>query len=148
MALLVRQKFLIKFWMEILHFRTTISLQLSLLLSLPMVTMDVQHTPLPHTPAYTYIKQYTVSSGTVGSGMMGSGMISSGAEYDYMSVMKNLTTFTMEQPTHCFNVEIIDNTEVETTEHFFARLTLTSVTTIFKQDHCCSRTNHCEHHGQ
>ena len=95
-----------------------------------MVTMDVKHTPLPPTPAYTYIKQYTVSSGTVGSGMMGSGMISSGAEYDYMSVVKNLTSFTMEQPTHCFNVEIIDNTEVETTEHFFARLTLTSVTTI------------------
>ena len=35
---------LIKFWMEILHFRKTISLQLSLLPSLPMVTMDVQHT--------------------------------------------------------------------------------------------------------
>ena len=46
----------IKFWMEILHFRTTVSLQLSLLTeynSLPMVTMDVQHTPLPHTPACT-----------------------------------------------------------------------------------------------
>ena len=34
----------IKFWMEILHFRTTVSLQLSLLPSLPMVTTDVQHT--------------------------------------------------------------------------------------------------------
>ena len=44
--------------------------------------------------------------------------------------MKNLTTFTMEQPTHCFNVEIIDDTNVETTEHLFARLTLTSVTII------------------
>ena len=59
----------------------------------------MQHTPLPHIPACTYIKQYTVGSGTVGSGMMDSGMIGSGAEYDYMSVMKNLATFTMEQPT-------------------------------------------------
>jgi len=62
--------------------------------------------------------------------MMDSGMIGSGAEYDYMSVMTNLTTFTMEQPTQCFNVTIIDDTAVETTECFFARLTLTSVTTI------------------
>ena len=90
----------------------------------------MQHTPLPHTPACTYIKQYTVGSGTVGSGMMDSGMIGSGAEYDYMSVMTTLTTFTMEQPTQCFNVTIVDDTEVETTEHFFARLTLTSVATI------------------
>ena len=92
----------------------------------------MQHTPLPHTPACTYIKQYTVGSGTVGSGMMDSGMIGSGAEYDYMSVMTTLTTFTMEQPTQCFNVTIVDDTEVETTECFFARLTLipASVTTI------------------
>ena len=95
-----------------------------------MVTMDVQHTLLPHTPVGTYTKQYTVSSGTVGSGMMGSGTMGSSAEYDYMSVMTNLTTFTMEQPTQCFNVTIIDDSEVETTEHFFARLNLTSVTTI------------------
>jgi len=39
-------KILDKFWMEILRFRTTISLQLSLLPSLPVVTMDVQHTHL------------------------------------------------------------------------------------------------------
>ena len=115
---------LIKFWMEILHFRTTASLQLSLLPSLPMVTTDVQHT---HTPAHTYTKQYTVGSGTIGSGMMDSGY---GAEYDYMSVMTTLATFTMEQPTQCFNVTIIDDSEVETTEHFFVRLNLTSVTTI------------------
>ena len=85
-----------------------------------------------HTPARTYIKQYTVGSGTVGSGMMmmGSSMIGSGAEYDYMSVMTTLATFTMEQPTQCFNVTIIDDSEVETTEHFFVRLNLTSVTTI------------------
>jgi len=41
--------------------------------------------------------------------MMGSGMIGSGAEYDYMSVMTTLATFTMEQPTQCFNVTIIDD---------------------------------------
>jgi len=90
----------------------------------------MQHTPLPHTSDCTYIKQYTVGSGTVGSGMMDSGMIGSGAEYDYMSVMTTLATFTMEQPTQCFNVTIVDDIEVETTECFFARLTLTSITTI------------------
>ena len=81
-------------------------------------------------PCHTHLPaQYTVGSG-IGSGMMGSGMIGSGAEYDYMSVMTTLATFTMEQPTQCFNVTIIDDSEVETTEHFFVRLNLTSVTTI------------------
>ena len=72
-------KILDKIWMEILHFRTTLSLQLSLLTeynSLPMVKVDnyATHTSATHTPVCTYIKQYTVGSGTVGSGMMNSGM--------------------------------------------------------------------------
>ena len=73
-----------------------------------------------------------MDSGTVGSGMIGSGMMGSGADYDYMSVMTTLTTFAMEQPRQCFNVTIIDDSEVETTEHFFATLSLipASVTTI------------------
>ena len=73
-----------------------------------------------------------MGSGTVGSGMMGSDMMGSGADYDYMSVITTLATFTMEQPTQCFNLIIIVDTEVETTEHFFARLSLipASVTTI------------------
>ena len=73
-----------------------------------------------------------MGSGTVGSGMMGSDIMGSGADYDYMCVMTTLATFTMVQPTQCFNLMIIDDSEVETTEHFFARLSLipASVTTI------------------
>jgi len=64
--------------------------------------------------------------------MKGSDIMGSGADYDYMSVITTLATFTMEQPTQCFNLMIIVDTEVETTEHFFARFSLipASVTTI------------------
>ena len=83
-----------------------------------------------------------VGSGTVGSGMMGTGManLSSdmadsgtfGSDSDYISVMTPLGTFSTRQPRQCFNVTIIDDSEVETTEDFFATLTLipASVTTI------------------
>ena len=47
-------KILDKIWMEILHFRTTVSLQLSLLTSLPMVIIDMQQTPLPHTHLFAH----------------------------------------------------------------------------------------------
>ena len=51
---------------------------------------------------------------------------------DYISVTTTLATFTIDQPRRCFNVTIIDDTEVELTEDFFAGLTLipASVTTI------------------
>ena len=64
--------------------------------------------------------------------MIGSGMMGSGADYDYMSVMTTLTTFAMEQLRQCFNVTIIDDSEVETSEDFFATLSLipASVTAI------------------
>ena len=77
-----------------------------------------------------------VGSGTVGSGMVGSGMtldsgvVGSGA--DYISVVTTLTQFTTQQPNQCFNVTIIDDIEAETTEDFFAILTLipATITTI------------------
>ena len=51
---------------------------------------------------------------------------------DYASVNTTLATFTTQQPRQCFNVTIIDDMLVETTEGFFANLTLvpTSVTII------------------
>ena len=74
----------------------------------------------------------TVGSGTVGSGTVGSGTVGSGMDADYISVMSTLVTFTNGQTRQCFNVTIVDDTEVELTEDFFASLTLipASVTTI------------------
>jgi len=45
--------------------------------------------------------------------MMGSDMMGSGADYDYMSVITTLATFTMELPTQCFNLMIVVDTEVD-----------------------------------
>ena len=73
-----------------------------------------------------------VGSGTVDSGMMlgDSGIVSSGA--DYISDTSTLAMFTTQHPRQCFNVTIIDDIEVETTEHFFATLTLipATITTV------------------
>ena len=83
-----------------------------------------------------------VGSGSVGSGMTGTGrvnlssdtadsdIVSSGS--DYISVLTTLGTFSTRQPRQCFNVAIVDDSEVETTEDFFAILTLipASVTII------------------
>ena len=54
------------------------------------------------------------------------------ASGDYTSVSMTLNTFTSQQPRQCFNVSITNDTIVELTEAFTARLTLipTSVTTI------------------
>ena len=54
------------------------------------------------------------------------------ASGDYRSVSMTLNTFTSQQPRQCFNVSITNDTIVELTEAFTARLTLipTSVTTI------------------
>jgi len=58
--------------------------------------------------------------------------VGSGTDADYISVNTTLATFTIDQPRQCFNVRIMDDTEVELTEDFFASLTLipASVTTI------------------
>ena len=64
--------------------------------------------------------------------MIGSGMVGPIMDADYISVMTTLATFTNDQPRQCFNVTIMDDSEEEPTEDFFASLTLipASVTTI------------------
>ena len=51
---------------------------------------------------------------------------------DYTSVSKTLDPFTSQRPRQCFNISITNDTIVERTEDFTARLTLipASVTTI------------------
>jgi len=64
--------------------------------------------------------------------MVGSGMLGPIMDADYISVRTTLATFSTQQPRQCFNVTIVDDSEVELTENFFANLTLipASVTTI------------------
>jgi len=64
--------------------------------------------------------------------MVGSGTLGPIMDADYISVRTTLATFSTQQPRQCFNVTIVDDTDVELTENFFANLTLIpdSVTTI------------------
>ena len=64
--------------------------------------------------------------------MVGSGTVGPIMDADYISVRTTLATFSTQQPRRCFNVTIVDDSDVELTENFFADLTLipASVTTI------------------
>ena len=70
------------------------------------------------------------SSGTVDLGIVDSGILDSGA--DYISAMTTLDMFSTQQPKQCFNVTIINDSEIEIIEDFFATLTLLpdTVTTV------------------
>jgi len=78
---------------------------------------------------YTYTHNSLLTGITSGSFIC---TVGSGMDADYISVNTTLATFTNDQPRQCFNVTIVDDTELESTEDFFASLTLipASVTTI------------------